>query len=202
MACRDYDYDYEVWLKRSTEHFDKMTAMLRQLCEVAKKQSLDLPRPVAQWWVEPPAGKDFSLSKEVFDNTAQMLCQMCRVMEEKSVAMPSSVAAWWAEHKARDGQPEDLGKGLSPTPTFASFWAEHAAKEPAQVQGINHLDAVKALEKAGFRVLRKGKYIVLANDTRQLIIPRHDPVNGYTMAGLIALAGLKEEDFRKLLMDG
>jgi predicted RNA binding protein YcfA (HicA-like mRNA interferase family) len=31
-----------------------------------------------------------------------------------------------------------------------------------KLAGINHLDAVQALEKAGFRILRQGKHVVMA----------------------------------------
>ena len=131
-----------------------------------------------------------------------MLCLMCQVAEEKSLAMAPSVATWWAEHKARDGQPEDLGKGLDHSPGTASFWEEHAARQRrlAQIPGINHLHAVRALEKAGFRILRQGKSaITMTNGSRQLIIPRNDPVNPFAMATIIGIAGLEETEFRKLL---
>lgn len=32
-----------------------------------------------------------------------------------------------------------------------------------------------------------------------LTIPRHNPVNAYTMGGIVRDSGLSEEDFRKLL---
>jgi predicted RNA binding protein YcfA (HicA-like mRNA interferase family) len=31
-----------------------------------------------------------------------------------------------------------------------------------KIPGINHLDAVKALEKAGFQVIRQGKHVVMS----------------------------------------
>ncbi|HME00830.1 MAG TPA: type II toxin-antitoxin system HicA family toxin [Terriglobia bacterium] len=68
-----------------------------------------------------------------------------------------------------------------------------------KIPGINHLRAVRALEKGGFRILREGKHIVLTDGVRVLTIPRHDPVNAYTMAGLVRDAGLTIEQFRKLL---
>ena len=68
-----------------------------------------------------------------------------------------------------------------------------------KVPGINHLDAVRALEKAGFGVVRQGKHIVMTDGVRILTIPRHDPVNGYTMGGIVRDAGLTVEAFRKLL---
>ncbi len=67
------------------------------------------------------------------------------------------------------------------------------------IPGINHLNAVRALEKAGFRVIRQGKHVVMSDGTRILTIPRHNPVNAYTMGGIVRDAGLSEEEFRKYL---
>jgi len=52
-----------------------------------------------------------------------------------------------------------------------------------KIPGVNHLQAVRALEKAG----------------RFLTIPRADPVNAYTMGGIVRDAGLTVEQFKKLL---
>ena len=68
-----------------------------------------------------------------------------------------------------------------------------------KIPGVNHLDAVKALEKAGFRVVRQGKHIVMSDGVRILTIPRHNPVNAYTMGGVARDAGLTVEEFKKLL---
>jgi predicted RNA binding protein YcfA (HicA-like mRNA interferase family) len=67
-----------------------------------------------------------------------------------------------------------------------------------KLPGINHLDAVRALEKAGFGVVRQGKHIVMTNGVRILTIPRHNPVNALTMGGIVRDAGLTVEEFRKL----
>lgn len=67
------------------------------------------------------------------------------------------------------------------------------------IPGVNHLDAVRALEKAGFRILRQGRHIVMTDGTRKLMIPRHNPVNAFTMGGIARAAGFTEEEFRKLL---
>jgi predicted RNA binding protein YcfA (HicA-like mRNA interferase family) len=64
---------------------------------------------------------------------------------------------------------------------------------------IPHLNAVRAFEKAGFKVVRQGKHIVMSDGRRILTIPRHNPVNAYTMGGLVQDAGLSIEDFKKLL---
>ena len=68
-----------------------------------------------------------------------------------------------------------------------------------KLPGINHLDAVRALEKAGFGVVRQGKHIVMTDGVRILTIPRHNPVNALTMGGIVRDAGLTVEGFRKLL---
>ena len=69
----------------------------------------------------------------------------------------------------------------------------------SKVPGVNHLDAVRALEKAGFGVVRQGKHIVMTDGVRILTIPRHNPVDAYTMGGIVRDAGLTVEEFRKLL---
>ena len=53
--------------------------------------------------------------------------------------------------------------------------------------------------KAGFRIVREGKHIVMSNGTRILTIPRHNPINAFTMGGIVRDAGLVTEDFRALL---
>lgn len=68
-----------------------------------------------------------------------------------------------------------------------------------KIAGINHLDAVRALEKAGFRIARQGKHIVMTDGIRILTIPRHNPVNAFTLGGIVRDAGLTEREFRDLL---
>ncbi|MGD9628658.1 MAG: type II toxin-antitoxin system HicA family toxin [Pyrinomonadaceae bacterium] len=68
-----------------------------------------------------------------------------------------------------------------------------------KIPGINHLIAVKALEKAGFQIARQGKHIVMTNGTRIVTIPRHNPINSLTMGGIAKDAGLTAEEFRKLV---
>ena len=68
-----------------------------------------------------------------------------------------------------------------------------------KIPGINHLNAVRALEKAGFVVVRQGKHIVMSDGMRILTIPRHNPVNAFTMGGIVRDAGLTAEQFWDLL---
>lgn len=68
-----------------------------------------------------------------------------------------------------------------------------------RIPGINHQDAVRALQKAGFRIARQGKHIVMTDGVRIITIPRHNPVNAFTMGGIVRDAGLTEDEFRALL---
>ena len=69
----------------------------------------------------------------------------------------------------------------------------------SKISGINHLDAVRALEKAGFRIIRQGKHIVMNNGERMLTIPRHNPIKAFTMGGIVKDAGLSILQFKALL---
>jgi len=68
-----------------------------------------------------------------------------------------------------------------------------------KIPGINHLDAIRALERAGFRLIRQGKHAVMSDGARIVTIPRHNPVNAFTMGGIVRDAGLTPDEFRKLL---
>jgi len=69
----------------------------------------------------------------------------------------------------------------------------------SRLPGVNHLNAVRALEKAGFWVARQGKHIVMTNGSRIVTIPRHNPVHSITMGKIVRDAGLTNEEFGKLL---
>lgn len=68
-----------------------------------------------------------------------------------------------------------------------------------KIAGINHLDAVRALEKAGFESCVRARHIVMSDGTRILFIPRHNPVNAFTMGGIARDAGLTVDAFKGLL---
>ena len=68
-----------------------------------------------------------------------------------------------------------------------------------KIPGINHRDAVRALQKAGFRVVRESKHIIMSDGTRILTIPRGNPVDAFTLGGIVKDAGLSVEQFKKLL---
>lgn len=58
-----------------------------------------------------------------------------------------------------------------------------------KLPGISHTQALRALSKVGFRVAREGKHT----------IPRHNPINPFTMAGIARDAGLTPAQFKELL---
>jgi predicted RNA binding protein YcfA (HicA-like mRNA interferase family) len=68
-----------------------------------------------------------------------------------------------------------------------------------RIPGVNHQDAIRALQKAGFRVVRQSKHIAMTDNVRIITIPRHNPVNAFTMGGIVRDAGLTEDEFRALL---
>jgi len=65
--------------------------------------------------------------------------------------------------------------------------------------GINHQRAVKVFKKCGFRVTRKSKHITMTDGKRIITIPRANPVNAFTKAGIVVDAGLTIEEFKQLL---
>src|SRR5450759_2497210 len=65
-----------------------------------------------------------------------------------------------------------------------------------KLPGVNHLRAVKALEKAGFRVDRQSKHVFLSKDLIHVVVPRNNPVDAYTMGAIVRAAGMSIEQFR------
>lgn len=68
-----------------------------------------------------------------------------------------------------------------------------------KLPGVNHLRAVKALEKAGFRIDRQSKHIFMSKGELRLVMPRNNPVDAYTMAAIVRDAGMTIEGFKELL---
>ncbi|MBU0463189.1 MAG: type II toxin-antitoxin system HicA family toxin [Proteobacteria bacterium] len=68
-----------------------------------------------------------------------------------------------------------------------------------KIPGISHQNAIKALKKAGFEVVRQGKHIVMSDGVRILTIPRANPINAFTMGGIAKDAGLSVLEFKKHL---
>jgi hypothetical protein len=59
----------------------------------------------------------------------------------------------------------------------------------ANIPGVAHQRAVRALEKAGFRIVGQWKHIVMTDGVRMITIPRHDPIDGHTMVELFEMPG-------------
>ena len=68
-----------------------------------------------------------------------------------------------------------------------------------KLPGVPHLQAVRALEKAGFVLIRQGKHIIMSNGVRTVQVPRNNPVNAYTMAKIIRDADMTIDEFKQLL---
>jgi predicted RNA binding protein YcfA (HicA-like mRNA interferase family) len=69
----------------------------------------------------------------------------------------------------------------------------------AKISGVSHQRAVRALQKAGFRIVREGKHTVMTDGSRILTIPRANPIHALTLGGIVKDAGLTPESFRELL---
>jgi hypothetical protein len=48
-------------------------------------------------------------------------------------------------------------------------------------------------------MVRQGKHVIMSDGERILTIPRANPIDAYTMGGIVRDAGRTIEDFRKLL---
>jgi len=88
---------------------------------------------------------------------------------------------------------EELNKGK------ITRLVEVPARLRPKLPGISHQRALIAFQKAGFWVVRQGKHISMTNGDRVIIIPRANPIDAFTMGGIIKDAGLAIEEFRKLL---
>lgn len=58
---------------------------------------------------------------------------------------------------------------------------------------------VRAFEKAGFRIVTRGKHIGMSDGVHRITIPEHKRLNPYTLKAIIKDAGLSDEEFKKLI---
>jgi predicted RNA binding protein YcfA (HicA-like mRNA interferase family) len=68
-----------------------------------------------------------------------------------------------------------------------------------KLPGIRHKDAIRVLEKSGWRVVREGKHTIMAKGLTVIPIPRHNPINAITMGNIAKAAGFTPEEFKNLL---
>lgn len=64
---------------------------------------------------------------------------------------------------------------------------------------LPHKRVIRALERAGFKVVRQSKHVAMWNGSVMLTIPRNNPVDPWTLKGIIRDAGLTLEEFDDLL---
>jgi predicted RNA binding protein YcfA (HicA-like mRNA interferase family) len=68
-----------------------------------------------------------------------------------------------------------------------------------KLPGVKVNDAVRAFEKAGFWIARQSGHVIMTNGQVTITIPRGNPINAFTMAGIVIKSGMTIEQFRKLL---
>lgn len=68
-----------------------------------------------------------------------------------------------------------------------------------RIPGVSYRQAILVLEKLGYRVVRQSGHAVMSNGEVTVTIPRHNPVNAYTMGAIARDVGLSPHEFRKLM---
>ena len=68
-----------------------------------------------------------------------------------------------------------------------------------KLPGIHQREAIRVLQKIGFKIKHQSGHIVMSNGNMRLTIPRHNPINAITMGNIAKDAGLSPEQFKKLL---
>jgi predicted RNA binding protein YcfA (HicA-like mRNA interferase family) len=68
-----------------------------------------------------------------------------------------------------------------------------------KLPGIHQREAIRVLQKIGFKIKRQSGHIVMSNGNMRLTIPRHNPINAITMGHIAKDAGLSPEQFKALL---
>jgi predicted RNA binding protein YcfA (HicA-like mRNA interferase family) len=72
----------------------------------------------------------------------------------------------------------------------------------SKLAGLSGRDCVKALEKAGFQIIRqKGSHISLVREKpfAQVVVPDHKELDRGTLRSIIRMAGLSVDEFLDLL---
>lgn len=71
----------------------------------------------------------------------------------------------------------------------------------SKVPDLSHQRIIRALEKAGFTIIRQGKHVSMYSDERRVmaVIPRHNPVKRSTLARILKEIDLSVEEFQDLL---
>ncbi len=70
----------------------------------------------------------------------------------------------------------------------------------SKVPSLPYTEIVKALERAGWRVVRqRGSHIQVGEEVLRLTVPAHRPVKRSTVSHILKQAGLSVEEFLELL---
>jgi predicted RNA binding protein YcfA (HicA-like mRNA interferase family) len=67
------------------------------------------------------------------------------------------------------------------------------------IPGVDHQAAIRAFQRAGYEIARQGSHVVMKGHGRTLVIPRRNPINAYTLGGIVQTAGMSVDEFRALL---
>jgi predicted RNA binding protein YcfA (HicA-like mRNA interferase family) len=68
-----------------------------------------------------------------------------------------------------------------------------------RLPGVSQKQAERALRKVGFEIMRQGKHVTMSDGVRIIQLPRHNPINSFTMGKIVQDAGMTPDEFRKLL---
>ena len=68
-----------------------------------------------------------------------------------------------------------------------------------RIPGVPHQRAIAALQRAGFKIIRQGKHVIMSNGVRTVVVPRANPVHAVTMGIIVRDSGLSVERFKSLL---
>jgi len=68
-----------------------------------------------------------------------------------------------------------------------------------RLPGISQKTAERVFAKIGFQIIRQGKHTIMSDGVRIIQIPRHNPINSYTMGKIAKDAGLSPQEFKELM---
>ncbi|MDI6816750.1 MAG: type II toxin-antitoxin system HicA family toxin [Actinomycetota bacterium] len=68
-----------------------------------------------------------------------------------------------------------------------------------KIPQISHKRAIRAFEKLGFKVIRQSKHVSMYDGRNIIIIPRANPINTYSLKGIIDDSGVEISDFLNAL---
>jgi predicted RNA binding protein YcfA (HicA-like mRNA interferase family) len=70
----------------------------------------------------------------------------------------------------------------------------------AKIPILSGQELIKALEKAGFQVVRqKGSHVSLRKESHKTVVPLHRELSRGTLLGILAQCGLSRKDLLSLL---